>query len=200
MPRPSPSATERSVSGAGLAYRREASRTIPFAAPGERGATLVTSLLLLLTLTLVGMLAVSSTRVDTRILSNTLGPQEARQTAEMGLGWIQEQLRQGADDWDALLASRPPDANGWIELLDAALPAGVQIPPGIHIFLRDDADLDGSATQDTNGVILVRVRGAAGDPADRDYAAETLEAAFQRPGFDTPYAQQGGDAGNTGVN
>lgn len=200
MRRRSPSATNRSVSRPGVVPTRSMARTIPPAAPGEVGATLVTTLLLLLTLTLVGMIAVSSTRVDTRILNNTLGPQEARQTAEMGLGWIQEQLRQGADDWDALLASRPPDANGWIELLDGALPAGVHIPPGVHVFLRDDADLDGSATQDTNGVILVRVRGAAGDPADRDYAAETLEAAFQRPDFSTPYAQQGGDAGNTGVN
>jgi len=200
MSRPSPSGIDTSVSGAILARTREAGRTMPAMAHGQRGATLVTSLLLLLTLTIVGMIALNSARVDTRILNNTLGPQEARQTAEMGLGWVQEQLRQGANDWDALLASRPPDANGWIELLDAALPAGVHIPPGFRVFLRDDADLDGSATQDTNGVILVRVRGAAGNPADRDYAVETLEAAFQRPGFETPYAQQGGNAGNTGVN
>jgi hypothetical protein len=169
-------------------------------ARAQRGATLVTTLLLLLTLTVVGMIALSSARVDTRILNNTLGPQEARQTAEMGLGWAQEQLRQGAGDWDALLASHPPDPNGWIPLLDAALPAGEHVPPGVTVALRDDADLDGNATQDTNGVILIRVRGAAGDAGDRDYVVETLEAAFQRPGFDTPYAQQGGDAGNTGVN
>jgi len=165
----------------------------------ERGATLLTALLLLLTLTVVGMLALNSARVDTRILNNTLGPQAARHTAEMGLGWVQEQLRQGLDDWDALLAW-PADPNGWIPLVDAALPAGVVVPPGVTIAYRDDADLDGSATQDSNGVILVRVRGAAGDPGERDYVVETLEAAFQRPNFDTPYAQQGGDAGNTGVN
>jgi hypothetical protein len=74
------------------------------------------------------------------------------------------------------------------------------MPAGVQVFLRDDDDLDNSATQDTNGVILVRVRGASGNPTDRDYVLETLEAAFQRPGFDTSYAQQGGDAGNTGVN
>ena len=166
---------------------------------GQRGASLVTALLLLLTLTLLGVMALNSSRVDTRIVSNTLAPQEARQRAEMGLGWAQEQLREQAAAWNTLLASGPPDANGWVELLDAALPVGVAIPSGVHIFLKDDDDLDHSAVQDTNGVIIVRVRGTAGDPGDRDYAAETLEAAFQRPGFDTSYAQQGGNEGNTGV-
>jgi hypothetical protein len=165
----------------------------------EHGATLVTTLLLLLTLTILGALALNTSRVDTRIVMNTLGPQEARQTAEMGLGWVQEQLRQQQTDWDALL-SWPPDPNGWIPLADAALPPGVSIPPGVRVSFQDDNDLDNDPTQDTNGVILVRVRGASGNPTERDYAIETLEAAFQRPGFDTSYAQRGSDAGNTGVN
>ena len=187
MSRPWPCATDRR-----LRARR--------ASAAERGASLVTTLLLLLTLSLLGIMAINSSRIDTRIVGNTLGPQAARQTAEMGLAWAQEQLRQERDAWDALLASRPPDANGWVELLDAALPAGVTIPPGLQIYLQDDDDLDGSATVDSNGIILVRVRGASGDPTDRDYVVETLEAAFQRPGFHSSYAQQGGDAGNTGVN
>jgi Tfp pilus assembly protein PilX len=165
----------------------------------ERGASLVTLLLLLLTLSILGMMALNTSRIDTRIVSNTLGPQQARQTAEMGLGWVQEQLRQQRDEWDTLLAACPPDANGWIDLCDAALPAGVTIPAGVKVFLQDDNDLDGDATVDSNGVILVRVRGAYGDPTDRDYVIETLEAAFQRPGFHSSYAQRGGDAGNTGV-
>jgi Tfp pilus assembly protein PilX len=187
MSRPWPCATDRRRDGAD-------------AGGAERGASLVTSLLLLLTLSLLGVMALNSARIDTRIVNNTLGPQQARQTAEMGLGWAQEQLRQQREEWDTLLASRPPDANGWIELLDAALPAGVTVPAGVQVFLQDDDDLDTNPTEDTNGVILVRVRGASGDPTDRDYVVETLEAAFQRPGFDTTYAQQGGDAGNTGVN
>jgi hypothetical protein len=187
MSRPWPCATERRLRGTG---DRAA----------ERGASLVTALLLLLVLSLLGVMALNTSRVDTRIVNNTLGPQEARQTAEMGLGWVQEQLREQREEWNTLLASRPPDASGWVELLDAALPAGVTIPPGVQVFLQDDDDLDNDATVDTNGVILVRVRGASGDPTDRDYVVETLEAAFQRPGFDTSYAQQGGNAGNTGVN
>ncbi|HEX9592085.1 MAG TPA: PilX N-terminal domain-containing pilus assembly protein [bacterium] len=187
MSRRWPCATDRRL------YRGDSGRA-------ERGASLVTALLLLLTLSLLGVMALNSSRIDTRIVSNTLGPQQARQTAEMGLGWAQEQLRQQRGEWNTLLASRPPGADGWIQLLAAALPAGVTIPAGVQVFLRDDDDLDNSATQDTNGVILVRVRGASGNPTDRDYVLETLEAAFQRPGFDTSYAQQGGDAGNTGVN
>jgi hypothetical protein len=186
MSRPWPYATERRCVVAGRWC-------------GEGGATLVTTLLLLITLSLLGVMALNSARIDTRIVNNTLGPQEARQTAEMGLGWAQEQLRQQREGWNTLLASRAPDANGWVELVDEALPPGASIPPGVKIYLRDDDDLDNRAETDTSGVILVRVRGEVGDNTDRDYAIETVEAAFQRPGFDTSYAQQGGNAGNTGI-
>ncbi len=152
---------------------------------GEAGAALVTVLLLLVSLTVIGIASLATARLDTRIVTSTVGPATARSRAEEGVAWGEAYLRRAAT-WDPLL-----DPAGW-----APLPAP---GPDFQVSVQDDDDLDGDPGRDTNGVILVRAVGRVGAAGTRDASQVTLEVALRRPGFTTYYPQAGGGAANTGT-
>jgi len=142
-------------------------------------------LLLLVSLTVLGIAALATARLDTRIVTSTLGPTTARVRAEEGVAWGESYLRRTAS-WDGLL-----DPAGW-----ALLPA----PAGpFQVSVRDDDDLDGDPGRDTNGVVLLRSVGRVGAAGARDATQVTVEAGLRRAGFTTYYPQAGGGAGNTGT-
>ncbi|RMF80403.1 MAG: hypothetical protein D6739_10295, partial [Nitrospirae bacterium] len=103
---------------------------------GEVGAALATVLLLLVSLTVLGIAAVTAARLDTRIVASTLGPEQARARAEEGIAWAEGYLR-GRAVWDPLL-----DPAGWSPL---PLPATAA---GFTVWVRDDDDLDGDPGRD----------------------------------------------------
>jgi len=152
---------------------------------GEAGAALVMVLLLLVTLTVLGIAGLATARLDTRIVTSTVGPTTARAQAEEGVAWGESYLRRAAN-WDALLAPA-----GWSPL---PVPAG-----SFQVSVRDDDDLDGDPGRDTNGVVLLRSVGRVGAVGTRDDSAAILEVGFRRSGYATYYPQAGGGAANTGT-
>jgi len=152
---------------------------------GEAGAALVMVLLLLVTLTVLGIAGLATARLDTRIVTSTVGPTTARVQAEEGVAWGESYLRR-TPGWDALL-----DAADWSPL---PAPAG-----GFQVSVRDDDDLDGDLGRDTNGVVMLRSVGRVGAAGTRDDSVATLEVGFRRPGYATYYPQAGGGATNTGT-
>jgi len=158
---------------------------------GEAGAVLVMVLLVLVSLTVLGMAGLATARLDTRIVTSTVDPTTARVRAEEGVAWGESYLRRAAS-WDGLL-----NPGGW-----AILPNPSPNPspnPGYQVSVRDDDDLDGDPGRDTNGVVLLRSVGRVGLPGERDATQVTVEAGLRRAGFTTYYPQAGGGAGNTGT-
>ncbi len=152
---------------------------------GEAGAALVMVLLILVSLTVLGIAGLATARLDTRIVTSTVGPTTARVRAEEGVAWGESYLRR-AVSWDALL-----DPAGWSLLPNPN--------PDYQVSVRDDDDLDGDPGRDTNGVVLLRSVGRIGAAGERDGSQVTVEAALRRAGFTTYYPQAGGGAGNTGT-
>ncbi len=152
---------------------------------GEAGAALVMVLLILVSLTVLGIAGLATARLDTRIVTSTVGPTTARVRAEEGVAWGESYLRRAAS-WDAIL-----NPAGW-----SALPSP---SPDYQVSVRDDDDLDGDPGRDTNGVVLLRAVGRVGAAGTRDASQVTVEAGFRRAGFTTYYPQAGGGAGNTGI-
>jgi len=152
---------------------------------GEAGAALVMVLLLLVSLTVLGIAGLATARLDTRIVTSTVGPTTARVRAEEGVAWGESYLRRAAS-WDPLL-----DPAGWAPLPNPP-------SPDFQVSVRDDDDLDGDRGRDTNGVVLLRSVGRVGLPGSRDATQVTVEAGLRRSGLTTYYPQAGGGAGNTG--
>ncbi|NCO57819.1 MAG: hypothetical protein GW783_07180 [Deltaproteobacteria bacterium] len=150
----------------------------------EAGAALVTVLLLLVALTVLGIAGLATARLDTRIVTSTLGPTTARARAEEGLAWGESSLRRTAN-WDLLL-----DPAGWAPL--------ATLDPTMQVSVRDDDDLDGDPGRDTNGVVILRSVGLVGAVGERDASQVVVEAGMRREGFSTYYPQAGG-AANTGT-
>jgi len=153
---------------------------------GEAGAALVMVLLLLVSLTVLGIAGLATARLDTRIVTSTVGPTTARVRAEEGVAWGESYLRR-TGSWDGLL-----NPGGW-----AILP-NPSPNPGYQVSVRDDDDLDGDPGRDTNGVVLLRSVGQVGLLGGRDATQVTVEAGLRRAGLTTYYPQAGGGAGNTG--
>jgi len=152
---------------------------------GEAGAALVLVLLLLVSLMVLGIAGLATARLDTRIVTSTVGPTTARARAEEGVAWGESYLRRTAS-WDALL-----DPAGWSLLPNQN--------PDYQVSVRDDDDLDGDPGRDTNGVVMLRSVGRVGLPGERDATQVTVEAGLRRAGLTTYYPQAGGGAGNTGI-
>lgn len=152
---------------------------------GETGAALVMVLLILVSLTVLGIAGLATARLDTRIATSTVGPTTARVRAEEGVAWGESYLRRAAS-WDALL-----DPAGWFLLPNPN--------SDYQVSVRDDDDLDSDPGRDTNGVVMLRAVGRVGAVGERDGSQVTVEAALRRAGFTTYYPQAGGGAGNTGT-
>ena len=162
----------------------------------ERGASLVTTLLLLLSLSVLGIAVLTASRTSTKVVANDNLHKQLYAAAEAGLEAGRAQMIQEAvgTAWDDLLTNPAP----------AQQAAAV---PGMNGVLyqyqfRDDVDeAPNDGATDANGMILVRSWGfvdssppAGLSPND---AQVVLEAGYFRASAAANYAQENVDAGNT---
>lgn len=160
----------------------------------ERGASLVTTLLLLVSLSVLGIAALTETRSGTKVAFNDALHKQLLIAAEAGLEagravMIQQPVGGG---WDNLLLNPAP-----------ALTAVLMVGMG-NIYYRyefaDDDDGDGNPNVDANGIILVRAYGYTDSVPNNPppYQAQVeLEAGYFRSTANAAYAQENVDAGNT---
>jgi len=160
----------------------------------ERGASLVTTLLLLVSLSVLGIAALTETRTGTKVASNDALHKQLLIAAEAGL------------EAGRAVMIQQPVGSGWNNLLLNPAPALTATPmTGMtNVYYRyqfaDDADGDGNLAVDANGIILVRAYGYTDAVPNNPppYQAQVeLEAGYFRSTANAAYAQENVDAGNT---
>lgn len=162
----------------------------------ERGASLVTTLLLLISLSVLGIAALTASRTSTKVVANDNLHKQLHAAAEAGLEAGRAHMIQQAvgSAWDDLLTNPAPAQQA------------VAVPGMNGVFyqyeFRDDVDeAPNNGATDANGTILVRAWGyidsappAGLSPND---AQVVLEAGYFRAAAAASYAQENVDAGNT---
>ena len=167
----------------------------PMAAVSQRGASLITTLLLLLTLSVLGIAALTASRTSTKVAANDNLHKQLSSAAEAGLeaGRSAMILTPIGTAWDGLLANPAP-------ALQAVAVPGMTGVYYQYQFLDDD-DGDSNPDSDSNGMILIRATGyvdsAAPAGLSSNDAQVALEAGYFRPSAAANYAQENMDAGNT---
>jgi len=155
---------------------------------------LVTSLLLLVSLSVLGIAALTETRTGTKVASNDALHKQLLIAAEAGL------------EAGRAVMIQQPVGSGWNNLLLNPAPAFTAVPMiGMaNVYYRyqfaDDADGDGNTNVDSNGIILVRAYGYTDATPNNPppYQAQVeLEAGYFRSAANAAYAQENVDAGNT---
>ncbi|MGD2062541.1 MAG: PilX N-terminal domain-containing pilus assembly protein [Nitrospirota bacterium] len=162
----------------------------------ERGASLVTTLLLLISLSVLGIAALTASRTSTKVVANDNLHKQLYAAAEAGLEAGRAQMIQQAvgSAWDALLANPAPADQA------VAVPGMIDILYQYQ-FLDDADEAPNNGATDANGMILVRSWGYidSAPPAglSANDAQVVLEAGFFRAAATANYAQENVDAGNT---
>lgn len=160
----------------------------------ERGASLVTTLLLLVSLSVLGIAALTASKTSTQVVSNDNLHKQLTTAAEAGLEAGRAAMMQHAVGvvWDNLLANPAPALQ--------AVNAGMNGVFYQYQFL-DDNDGDNNSATDANGLILVQAWGyvdsalpAGLSPNDSQVV---LQAGYFRAQAAANYAQENVDAGNT---
>jgi len=160
----------------------------------ERGASLVTTLLLLISLSVLGIAALTETRTGTKVATNDALHKQLLIAAEAGLEagrgvMIQQVVGAG---WNNLLLNPAPAL--------AAVPMAGMNNVYYRYEFADDDDGDGNFAADSNGIVLVRAYGYTDATPNNPppYQAQVvLEAGYFRSAANAAYAQENVDAGNT---
>jgi hypothetical protein len=162
----------------------------------ERGASLVTTLLLLISLSVLGIAALTASRTSTKVVANDNLHKQLHAAAEAGLEAGRAHMIQQAvgSAWDDLLTNPAPAQQA------------VAVPGMNGVFyqyeFRDDVDeAPNNGATDANGTILVHAWGYidSAPPAGLSLndAQVVLEAGYFRAAAAANYAQENVDAGNT---
>jgi len=167
--------------------------TQPILRQRERGASLVTTLLLLVSLSVLGIAALTETRTGTQRAFNDALHKQLLIAAEAGL-----EAGRG-------VMIRQAVGTGWDNLLLNPAPAhtAVAMAGMANVYYRyefaDDED-DANPATDSHGIILVRAYGftdgAPNNPPPYQAQVE-LEAGYFRSTANAAYMQENVDAGNT---
>jgi len=162
----------------------------------ERGASLITTLLLLISLSVLGIAALTASRTSTKVVTNDNLHKQLYTAAEAGLEAGRANMLQQAVGaaWDNLLANPAP----------AQQPVAVPGMNGVfyqYQFLDDADEAPSNGASDANGMILVRSWGYIDTAAPVGLSPNdpqvVLEAAYFRAAASANYAQENVDAGNT---
>jgi hypothetical protein len=162
----------------------------------ERGASLVTTLLLLISLSVLGLAALTASRNNTKVVTNDHLHKQLYAAAEAGLEAGRAQMIQQAvgSSWDVLLANPAP-------AMQSVVVPGMNGVLYEYEFLDDVDEAPNNGATDANGMILVRSWGYLDNapPAGRspNDPQVVLEAGYFRAGAAANYAQENIDAGNT---
>jgi Tfp pilus assembly protein PilX len=162
----------------------------------ERGASLVTTLLLLISLSVLGIAALTASRTSTKVVANDNLHKQLSAAAEAGLEAGRAQMIQQAvgSAWDNLLTNPAPAQQAM------AVP-GMNGVFYQYQFLDDVDEVPNDDTTDANGMILVRAWGyidsAAPAGLSGNDAQVVLDAGYFRASAAANYAQENVDAGNT---
>jgi len=171
-------------------------RNLLLSQEAERGASLITTLLLLMTLSVLGIAALTASRTSTKVVTNDNLHKQLYAAAEAGLEAGRAHMLQQAvgSAWDNLLANPAPAQQA-------------VVAPGMNGVLyqyqfRDDADeAPNNGATDANGMILVRSWGYIDNAAPAGLSPNdpqvVLEAGYFRAAAVANYAQENVDAGNT---
>jgi len=171
-------------------------RNLLLSKTSERGASLITTLLLLLSLSVLGIAALTASRTSTKVVTNDNLHKQLYAAAEAGLEAGRAHMLQQAvgSSWDNLLANPAPAQQ-------AVAAPGMNGVLYQYQFLDDADEAPNDGTTDANGMILVRSWGYIDNAAPAGLFANdaqvVLEAGYFRAAAVANYAQENVDAGNT---
>jgi len=162
----------------------------------ERGASLITTLLLILSLSVLGIAALTASRTNTKAVTNDNLHKQLYTAAEAGLEAGRAHMLQQAVGaaWDNLLANPAPAQQ-------AVAAPGMNGVLYQYEFLDDADEAPNNAATDANGMILVRSWGYIDNALPVGLSPNdpqvVLEAGYFRAAASANYAQENMDAGNT---
>jgi hypothetical protein len=187
----------------------------------DRGSVLIIALLVLVLLTIIGISATTTTTTDIQIASNekvhSMTFYAADAGIEVGRALLNDLKTADSGNWDNLLdanqcnwedangngvsatsvATGNPDGDMLINSLVLAV-GTLNVGPGpnpasFQLWVRDNDDLDGDATVDTDNIIILRSTGSYQN------ATVQIETQVRYSGGGDQYAQEHYDTDSSGV-
>ena len=185
----------------------------------DRGSVLIIALLVLVLLTIIGISATTTTTTDIQIAGNekvhSMTFYAADAGIEVGRALLNDLKTADSGNWDNLLdanqcnwvdadgngvsatsvATGNPDGDMLINSLVLAVGVGtLQVGPASYdLWVRDNDDLDGDATVDTDNIIILRSTGSYQN------ATVQIETQVRYSGGGDQYAQEHYDTDSSGV-
>ncbi len=185
----------------------------------DRGSVLIIALLVLVLLTIIGISATTTTTTDIQIASNekvhSMTFYAADAGIEVGRALLNDLKTADSGNWDNLLdanqcnwedangtgvsatsvATGNPDGDMLINSLVLAVGVGtLKVGPASYdLWVRDNDDLDGDATVDTDNIIILRSTGSYQN------ATVQIETQVRYSGGGDQYAQEHYDTDSSGV-
>lgn len=185
----------------------------------DRGSVLIIALLVLVLLTIIGISATTTTTTDIQIASNekvhSMTFYAADAGIEVGRALLNDLKTTDSGNWDNLLgasqcnwedadgngvsatsvATGNPDGDMLINSLVLALGADKDKvgPASFQLWVRDNDDLDGDATVDTDNILVLTSTGSYQNATVR------IETQVRYSGGGDQYAQEHYDTDSSGV-
>ena len=183
----------------------------------DRGSVLIIALLVLVLLTIIGISATTTTTTDIQIAGNekvhSMAFYAADAGIEVGRALLNDLKTADSGNWDNLLdanqcnwvdadgngasatsvATGNPDGDMLINSLVLAVGTLDVGPASFQLWVRDNDDLDGDATVDTDNIIILRSTGSYQN------ATVQIETQVRYSGGGDQYAQEHYDTDSSGV-